>query len=87
MMYTAGTPPMMRFNPLIIIFWIIGGALGVYHLVLQILMTMGVYRTTGGRATAAVILGLIIGIILIVLVFGILGVIIGIAVVTSVMHR
>ena len=61
---------------------LIGGALGIYGIVLQVFMTMGVHRLSGGRATLAV---LILPIILFVLF--IVGFIVIIAVVAAALQR
>ncbi len=52
------------------------GALGIYGIVLQIFMTMGVHRLSGGRATLAVlilpIIAFVLGIILVIVLVGII---------------
>lgn len=61
---------------------LIGSAVGVYTIVLQIFMTMAVHRLRGGRATIAVLLLPIIGIVL-----GIIGGIVLVAVIVSALQH
>ena len=61
---------------------ILGGLVAIYNIVLQIFMTMAVHRLHGGRATFAVLLLPIIGIVL-----AIIGVIVLIAIVVSALQH
>ncbi|HZR42512.1 MAG TPA: YIP1 family protein [Ktedonobacteraceae bacterium] len=48
---------------------LVAAVIGIYHIVLQILMTMGVHRLSGGKATLVVLLPVIVIFVLAIIVF------------------
>lgn len=78
--YLLFSTPITILNFILILIPFLGSlasfALGIYGIVLQIFMTMGVHRLSGGRATLAVlilpIIGFVLGIVLFVVLIGVI---------------